>query len=533
MPVILETYSSRWELIHSNTDLFLEKFTEMIEKYSNYTQFNTPVSVRKLLDKQKIFKILTEQKEKDRRIDDQDDTACIGRGGKQIDIAPLNLNKIVFSGVKIEWKTNNSYLKSLTFSDFQNRSTLEYDTDFHPHKTFNRIKLNALSTILKLEVLGIQVPDYHTNKMINVSEYQSFDATCIRLDFDPRLSQKDNSVPGISLDLTFPKLLTNYYDDLLIRSFPRKYYKTVNPISTDPVFQGFNTDYYALIYPRSLEQPFVDSEEVTRIKLEKSQKIRTFVRRTDYDFVHDFLDTSRKCSNDAKPIKKCLHDSMKCDVFSKNSSCNFGISSPIDPIDAVKEGCYPTACKQSMVDLVYFDKHKTKTSDFSSSNPLKDDTNPYLKEFFATSRQKFNEDGTVDVNKNLLNPYSIDKINAYSKIVKDCHNSFHWSVDKPRFCQILTLAEKDVSKFELYQLEISHHDSFIRTVTEVEVDTWLKFAEDVIGSLGFFLGFSIMTFVEFFMFFNDVVATYFGKRKISTKNNCDDFSGEAKVDLIK
>ena len=94
-------------------------------------------------------------------------------------------------------------------------------------------------------------------------------------------------------------------------------------------------------------------------------------------------------------------------------------------------------------------------------------------------------------------------------------------------CKIIEDAAADTSKFELYQLEISHHDSFIRTVSEVEVDTWLKFAEDVIGSLGFFLGFSIMTFVEFFMFFSDVAATYFGKRKMSTKNNCNDFPGEA------
>ena len=105
----------------------------------------------------------------------------------------------------------------------------------------------------------------------------------------------------------------------------------------------------------------------------------------------------------------------------------------------------------------------------------------------------------------LLNNYNKNKNLAFSELLNSCE----FLENQPEICQV---ASDSLSSTEIYQLQISFFDNFERTVTEVEVDSWEKVLFDIIGSLGFFLGFSVITFVEFFVFFSDLVKTVFSNK---------------------
>ena len=82
----------------------------------------------------------------------------------------------------------------------------------------------------------------------------------------------------------------------------------------------YKSDYYALVYPRNLNKPFVNSPEAAKITLEKSEKTKVFVQTTDYEYKHDYLNISRKCSFNSKPVEQCLYESIDCEPFSTNST---------------------------------------------------------------------------------------------------------------------------------------------------------------------------------------------------------------------
>ena len=276
----------------------------------NPTEFHTPVNQAKLLEEQKTFERIqsgfTEEEENPPPINDCEGDEC-NSGEYHVD-----LDTVKFSGVHVNWTTSDPYVDSVTNSGFQDSINKTYRENYDPWYFHEISKPDLLSTLLKLEVLGIQVSNYTQNTLINIKEYQTFEASCFRFDFDKVLRQTDDSASAISMSLRFPKLVREKYDLTYLRTFPRRFYKSKTPIASEAVLKQYKYDYYALIYPKSIETPFVNSPEAVRISLKKSTKIKTFVTKTDYEYQHDFLNTSRKCSKTAKPVEQCLYEAVDC-----------------------------------------------------------------------------------------------------------------------------------------------------------------------------------------------------------------------------
>ena len=280
-PLLLEKYVSELDNFYSNSTDFVEKFTEMIGKHSNYSQFYTPVNHEKLLEKQKTFAKIQSG------LDTEFDSVLNSDGGSFHEELPyiVEVDEIFFTGELINWTTPDPYIESIiNYSGFQDYETKNYRNSYDPYHIFEITKLDLLSTLLKLEVLGIKVTNYTENSLIKIDEYQTFDASCFRLDFDQTLKQTDGSDNAISLSLRFPKKISENYDLPYLRTFPRRFYKSKNPISNESVLKLYKSDYYALIYPKSIETPFSTSPEAVKIRLEKSTKIKSFVTKTDFKY---------------------------------------------------------------------------------------------------------------------------------------------------------------------------------------------------------------------------------------------------------
>ena len=503
-PILLEKYTSEFDHVYNDSVEFLEYFTDFMAKHSNYSQFHTPVNQAKLLEEQKVFEKIQSGVSGEDEVGDDDPPNI-----KDTGFHDVVLESVKFSGSPVNWTTPDPYIDSISNSGFQDPVNKTYRENYDPWQFYRTTKPDLMSTLLKLEVLGIQVSNYTQNSLININEYQTFDAFCFRLDFDSVLKQTGDSTSAISMSLRFPKLITEKYDSTYLRTFPRRFYKTKNPISSDAVMKQYNWDNYALIHPKSLKTPFVNSPEAVRIMLKKSTKLKTFVTKTDYEYQHDFLNTSRKCSTTAKPVEQCLYEAIKCEPLSNLSSCDFNIQEPIDPISPEKEGCYPTACEQTRISLNQIIRQSIEICESTD-----DIENEYLRDAYMTCSQHKTLN-TTTINSALLNEHSKNKQATHQRLLDQCENSFSNFASQPNLCKVLA----DAQEYELYQIDISYSDTFDKVISEVEVDSWDQMAIDIIGSLGFFLGFSVITFAEFFMFFSDIVGTYFrrGTNKVTSE----------------
>ena len=182
----------------------------------------------------------------------------------------------------------------------------------------------------------------------------------------------------------------------------------------------------------------------------------------------------------------------------------------MNPINPETAGCYPTACKQSRLNLMHTDKQEIEICENTEEIE-----NEYIRDAYMTCSQFYEKQGVI-INPELLNKHSENKRKTHLRILEQCEISFFGPSDSPDICKVLS----DAHDYELYEIDVSYVDTYERIVSEVEVDTWEKMAIDIIGSLGFFLGFSVITFAEFFMFFSDVIGTYVrgGKNKVESQS---------------
>ena len=95
------------------------------------------------------------------------------------------------------------------------------------------------------------------------------------------------------------------------------------------------------------------------------------------------------------------------------------------------------------------------------------------------------------------------------KITSEC-KALYTTATLPQFCHTVDDARY---AYDIFEANIGFADVFSRTVQEVEVDRWDKLLIDILGSLGFFMGFSMVTFIEFIIFFYTILANYVLKRK--------------------
>ena len=123
----------------------------------------------------------------------------------------------------------------------------------------------------------------------------------------------------------------------------------------------------------------------------------------------------------------------------------------------------------------------------------------------------------VTLNSDLLTGYVEQMYRLRQSYIDKCqYASELWQQtsqlnDKSNICDIFQ-DHKDQA-YEYYEIHIGTSDMYYRQVEEVEVDTPDKLLIDILGSLGFFLGFSFVTFVEFFIFFYTILVKIFQMEK--------------------
>ena len=533
----------------------LKRFSKILEQESSYTQFYRPRNLKDLIFKRKITKILDEVKPKNQNklgsystrfgnenpfrtnisdeftrttinpttISSRDYVVYNFENIKINSFSDLLLEKSAFGLHKRLGLYRKSHLggSSDSYASDDNQNNLSLTSA----QIIQDIGINPIYNIKSSSLFNVKINNIFNSKFINISQHYNFDSSCFRIDFDQVKLKQDRPglENGLKLELKIPKIFSDEeYKIPFSRVFPKRIFKykerselagmsgrasgrhgswiKQNEATEIP---NFKSDFYIMVYPNNLVFPTRESTANTNIYPEKLTKIGVSLHEISY--IHDRIDKTRLCNKTVKPLPECMKDNIKCQPFSVNSTCLRNVSEPIDPFNPEEIGCYPMGCQEKF--------YKIDTVNIKQLEHCQGKKTAKISDYFYDLYKNCQGDDMVDDVYREMNNFKKKVISSTLRSQKSESNFDTTNEDKSSLTNsnlIKLIAGKNFINpndgynpdiiYDTYHIQIGHQDLFINSIKEVQLDTFLEALIDVLGTTGFWMGFSFITFIEFMEF---------------------------------
>ena len=301
--------------------------------------------------------------------------------------------------------------------------------------------------------------------------------------------------------LSFQATRKNSSGSFKISSTPRTKDPTSNPYFTNfshvEFGRSLKSDIYAVIHDRHLKHVDPSSPNSIKFVATANKRVDVTLGLKTSEYTVDPKNTKQPCRKDNRKVYDCLIEKMICNPLIE--SCP-NITSPMPAINMEKEYCSVTACKNEFLttnSIVHNEIHDfLETSEFKNfgqpgvnfalSNPVLQKADTIIQSIleFCNIHMKNEEVNAVFVN--FLNNWKKSK----------------WTPEfQPEIINICADLNSIHEPYEYFEIQYGFNSLQETVITEVTTDSSLQLAMDVMGGLGFWLGFSICTIIEFVLYF--------------------------------
>ena len=331
------------------------------------------------------------------------------------------------------------------------------------------------------------------SSVVSVKDYVNFEGLCSRISINNVSQIKPGSQNGVLI--TFQAVRKNSTGPFKVSSFPR----IKNPTSS-PYFTNFSNvdfgrsmknDIYAVIHDKSLNNIDSSSGDIINFKVSNNKRVEVDLALTSTDYTVDPRNPKQSCRNDKRHLFDCMVDKMTCNPLVESCAHN---TSPLPAINMETDHCSVTPCQ---------------SKNYRANSIVHSEINDFLE---STEFKKFGQAGG---NLALSNPLLRKADDTIQDILEFCNieqhvfqnylevwNKFQWNPaflpEAEEICVILNTIHEP---YEYFEIQYGFGSLQQTVITEIATDSSLQLVMDVMGGLGFWLGFSICTIIEFLVYF--------------------------------